>query len=74
MYICRKNETMSKIKPYKEQEKNKMSLGEPIMDVTVNAQNRRMPDYVREDVRIGLEQYARGEYEDAWVFLKKLER
>lgn len=47
---------------------------EPIMDIAANAQSRRMPDYVREDVRIGLEQYARGEYEDAWAFLKKLER
>lgn len=54
---------MNKINPYKEQKKNKISLGELIMDIAVNAQNRRMLDYVREDIRIGLEQYACGEYE-----------
>lgn len=57
------SETMNKINPYKEQKKNKISLGELIMDIAVNAQNRRMLDYVREDIRIGLEQYACGEYE-----------
>jgi hypothetical protein len=56
---------MSKIRPYKEQEISKMSVGEPIVDAAINMQNRQMPDYMQEDVRIGLEQYERGEYEDA---------
>lgn len=42
-----------------------MSVGEPIVDAAINMQNRQMPDYMQEDVRIGLEQYERGEYEDA---------
>ncbi len=63
---------MSKIKPYKEQEISRMSVREPIVDVTINAQNRQIPDCVQEDVRIGLEQYERGECEDAWAFLKTL--
>lgn len=65
---------MSKSKLYKEQRTMEQTVSEPIMDIAANAQSRRMPDYVREDVRIALEQYARGEYEDAWAFLKKLER
>lgn len=65
---------MSKIKPYKEQKASKMSVGEPVLDITNNAQNRRIPDYVQEDIRIGLEEYERGEYEDVWAFLKTLKR
>ena len=65
---------MSKIKPYREQEISKMSVSEPIVDSTTNVQNRQIPDYVQEDVRIGLEQYERGECEDAWAFLKTLKR
>lgn len=65
---------MSKIKPYKEQKISKMSVSEPAIDITISVQNRQMPDYVREDVRIGLEQYERGKCEDAWAFLNTLKR
>lgn len=65
---------MSKIKPYKEQETDKMSVGEPVADAAISVQNRQMPDFVQEDIRIGLEEYERGECEDAWAFLKTLKR
>lgn len=68
---------MSKVKPYKEQETVSLSAAEPVAAYGTNVANaaeREIPDYVWEDVRIGLEQYERGEYSDAWDFLKTLKR
>ena len=35
---------------------------------------REIPDYVWEDVRIGMEQYKRGECTDAFEFLRSLRK
>lgn len=76
---------MSKSKTYKIQEPIKLVVNEPPsqMDAWIKDRMggdtyhtkadmllREVPDYVWEDIRIGMEQYRRGECIDAFEFIK----
>ena len=55
--------------PEENNEQNKVE--EPAAKYQVKTQ-RTIPDYVLEDIRVSLEQFERGECEDAITFLKTL--
>lgn len=60
----------------KENKKESSEVREPMTTYHTKADMlaRDIPDYVWEDVRIGMEQYRRGEYTDAFEFLRSLRK
>lgn len=60
----------------KEDKKENSEVREPIATYHTKTDMlaREIPDYVWKDVRIGMEQYHRGEYIDAFEFLKSLRK
>lgn len=60
----------------KENKKENSEVREPVAayHTKANMLSREIPDYVWEDVRIGMEQYKRGECMDAFDFLRSLRK
>jgi hypothetical protein len=55
-------------------EEKKLTLNEPAVhyETTNNEMQKTVPSYVLDDYRIGMEQYAKGEYTSAEDFLKRI--
>lgn len=60
----------------KEDKKENSEVREPMATYHTKADMlaREVPDYVWEDIRIGMEQYRRGECIDAFEFLESLRK
>lgn len=60
----------------KEDKKENSEVREPMATYHTKADMlaREVPDYVWEDIRIGMKQYRRGEYIDAFDFLESLRK
>ncbi len=66
---------MDEQKKYKCTEIESEVVQEPVVcyvNSTLSA--HRLSDSVLEDIRIGLEQYNRGEYDSVWSFLESIKR
>lgn len=75
LYFCRKR-NMEKSKIYKKLEDLKAEMHEPVATYGKSSETVQdvVADYVWEDVRIGMEQYRRGECRSVEEFLKKYGR
>lgn len=75
LYFCRKR-NMKKSKIYKKLEDLKAEMHEPVATYGKPSETVQdvVADYVWEDVRIGMEQYRRGECRSVEEFLKKYGR
>jgi hypothetical protein len=75
LYFCRKR-NMEKSKIYKKLEDLKAEMHEPVATYGKPSETVQdvVADYVWEDVRIGMEQYRRGECRSVEEFLKKYGR
>lgn len=75
LYFCRKR-NMEKSKIYKKLEDLKAEMHEPVATYGKQSETVQdvVADYVWEDVRIGMEQYRRGECRSVEEFLKKYGR
>ena len=75
LYFCRKR-NMEKSKIYKKLEDLKAEMHEPVATYGKPSETVQdvVADYVWEDVRIGMEQYKRGECRSVEEFLKKYGR
>lgn len=75
LYFCRKR-NMEKSKIYKKLEDLKAEMHEPVATYGKPSETVQdvVADYVWEDVRIGIEQYRRGECRSVEEFLKKYGR
>lgn len=75
LYFCRKR-NMEKSKIYKKLEDLKAEMHEPVATYGKLSETVQdvVADYVWEDVRIGMEQYRRGECRSVEEFLKKYGR
>lgn len=75
LYFCRKR-NMEKSKIYKKLEDLKAEMHEPVATYGKPSETVQdvVVDYVWEDVRIGMEQYRRGECRSVEEFLKKYGR
>ena len=75
LYFCRKR-NMEKSKIYKKLEDLKAKMHEPVATYGKPSETVQdvVADYVWEDVRIGMEQYRRGECRSVEEFLKKYGR
>ncbi len=75
LYFCRKR-NMEKSKIYKKLENLKAEMHEPVATYGKPSETVQdvVADYVWEDVRIGMEQYRRGECRSVEEFLKKYGR
>ncbi len=66
---------MNEPKKYEYSESEPQIVGEPVMDsIQPSILTHQMSEYVLEDIRIGLEQYKRGEYDCAWSFIESIRR
>lgn len=75
LYFCRKR-NMEKSRIYKKLEDLKAEMHEPVATYGKPSETVQdvVADYVWEDVRIGMEQYRRGECRSVEEFLKKYGR
>lgn len=75
LYFCRKR-NMEKSKIYKKLEDLKAEMHEPVATYGKPSETVQdvVADYVWEDVKIGMEQYRRGECRSVEEFLKKYGR
>ena len=75
LYFCKKR-NMEKSKIYKKLEDLKAEMHEPVATYGKPSETVQdvVADYVWEDVRIGMEQYRRGECRSVEEFLKKYGR
>lgn len=59
----------------KEEELQENILNDPSpVNKSSSLADRPIPPYIMEDIRVGMEQYERGEYMDAFEFMEKLKQ